>query len=165
MFVHARTDSNYKVVPAQQELVFDSLYKREPKIAQLDPHTRSSLPSRSSTRYVGDFLVTAYDLSEESCGKLPSASDYGITRSGLNVAHQSRQQAMVVAVDPSVIPLGSRVSIIFPDRPHYDGIYLAADIGSKVKQNHLDLFIGDFPNSKQEAERFGRTSARVFLLE
>lgn len=61
----------------------------------------------------------------------------------------------VVAVDPSVIPLGTRMSI-----PGY-GIGIAADTGGAVQGNTIDLW---FPTTAQ-ALRWGRRTVTITLLQ
>jgi 3D (Asp-Asp-Asp) domain-containing protein len=60
----------------------------------------------------------------------------------------------VVAVDPRVISLGSRLYI-----PEY-GFALAADKGSAIKGNRIDLCFDNY----REAMRFGRRSIDVYVL-
>lgn len=60
-----------------------------------------------------------------------------------------------VAVDPSVIPLGSRLYI-----DGY-GYATAMDIGGSIKGNRIDLFF----DSRQEALSWGLRTVKVFILE
>lgn len=113
---------------------------------------------------LGEFTATAYDLSYQSCGKHPGDPGYGVTRNGVNLINKTRTEAMAIAVDPKIIPLGSKVNLIFPDRPQYNGTYTAVDTGTFYGR-HIDVFLGDFssPYPAPEVLQFGRTSARVFL--
>lgn len=61
----------------------------------------------------------------------------------------------IVAVDPKVIPLRSRLYI-----DGY-GYATAMDIGSSIKGNRIDLFF----ESRQEAIKWGRRNVKVFVLE
>jgi 3D (Asp-Asp-Asp) domain-containing protein len=61
----------------------------------------------------------------------------------------------VVAVDPSVIPLGTRMSI-----PGY-GIGIAADTGGAIQGNTIDLW---FPTTEQ-ALQWGRRTVTITLLQ
>ena len=60
----------------------------------------------------------------------------------------------IVAVDPRVIPLGTRVFI-----PGY-GVALAADTGGYIKGERIDLCIEDY----NEAIQFGRRNLEVYIL-
>ena len=95
-------------------------------------------------RYIGECTLTAYCCESKDnphiCG-----TGTGLTASGLPVAPG------MVAVDPSIIPLGSTVII--------NGIsYLAADTG--VTGYHIDIAI----QTHEEAERFGVSSAVVWII-
>lgn len=59
-----------------------------------------------------------------------------------------------VAVDPKIIPLGSVIYI-----KGY-GVFIAEDIGEKVKGKRLDIFV----NSKQEAINLGIKKVEVYKL-
>lgn len=61
----------------------------------------------------------------------------------------------VVAVDPAVIPLGTRLYI------EGYGYATALDVGSSIKGNRIDLF---FP-SKADCQRWGRRMVKVYILE
>lgn len=76
----------------------------------------------------------------------------GITFTGIDVRntiyHPSGHR--IVAVDPSVIPLGSIVEV--------DGVkYKAADTGGAIKGNKLDLLV----SSRSQAINFGRQTKQV----
>ncbi len=77
----------------------------------------------------------------------------GITATGIDL--NSNPNAKVVAVDPSVIPLGSRVWV-----SGY-GEAIAGDTGGDIKGNRIDLH---YPN-KQAANGFGRGSVTVKILK
>lgn len=61
-----------------------------------------------------------------------------------------------VAVDPRVIPLGSKISI-----EGYDGIFYCADTGSAIKGSILDIAVG----SKSEASNLGVQYHKVYLVK
>ncbi len=61
----------------------------------------------------------------------------------------------VVAVDPRVIPLGTRLYV------EGYGYAKALDIGSAIKGNRIDLFF----ETEKEARRFGRRSINVYVLQ
>lgn len=116
--------------------------------------------------YFQDFIITAYDLSYQSCQKLPDHPSYGVTASGVSLKDHTRESAMAIAVDPNVIPLGSKVLIQFPgERSKYNGVYTAVDTGGAINGNRIDIFFGDEKeNVSQEALEFGRSSAKVQVL-
>jgi len=114
------------------------------------------------------FIVSAYDLSFNSCGKSRSSKGYGITASGFDLRGHTLRSARTIATDLSIIPLGSKVRLIFKDSKYkrYDGIYTSRDIGGKIIGRHIDLFVGDFRNRKPSklATQFGNTECEVEII-
>jgi 3D (Asp-Asp-Asp) domain-containing protein len=64
-----------------------------------------------------------------------------------------------VAADPSVLRLGSRIRITVLDES-YNGVYVVADTGPKVRGRHVDLYV---PNCR-DALKFGRRRAEVAVV-
>lgn len=118
---------------------------------------RVLVSSRGKFRYkkVLTMIATAYDLSYESTGKRPGDKYYGITASGTKV------RPGVVAVDPRVIPLGTKLYVQSLDGSKDYGLCVAEDTGSAIKGNRIDLFF----NSREEVMRFGRRKVKVYILE
>ncbi len=100
--------------------------------------------------------ATAYDLSYESTGKRPGDPYYGITRSG------TKARPGVVAVDPKVIPLGTKLYIESLDSEWEDyGLASAEDTGGAIKGNKIDLFM----ENSEDVQKFGRRNVKVYILE
>jgi 3D (Asp-Asp-Asp) domain-containing protein len=70
-----------------------------------------------------------------------------------------RTEAGMVAADPRILPLGTRVQITGAGR--YSGAYVVADTGAKVAGKQLDIYV---PNSAS-AKRFGRRVVHVRVLK
>jgi 3D (Asp-Asp-Asp) domain-containing protein len=73
-------------------------------------------------------------------------------------------QVGTVAVDPSVIPLGSKLYIEgydFAGLPTGGMVAYATDIGGAIKGNHLDIFI---PGSRASLSNFGIQQVKVYRL-
>lgn len=96
---------------------------------------------------LGSFTVTAYCCCEKCCGKSENHPAYGLTKSGTKAT-----EGRTIAVDPSLIPLGTTVYL--NGRP-----YIAEDTGSAIKGNKIDLFI----NNHQRAQEFGVQEMEVKL--
>ncbi len=94
------------------------------------------------TMYV---TATAYTAHCDGCT--------GITYTGINLKDNPNQK--VIAVDPNVIPLGSKVWV------EGYGTAIAADIGGAIKGNRIDVFI---PN-EADAKRFGMQQLRIKIVE
>ncbi len=79
----------------------------------------------------------------------------GLTASGTSA------RVGAIAVDPSVIPLGSRLYITSADGSSWVyGYAVAEDTGGAIKGNRIDLYY----NSEAECNSFGRRSAKVYIL-
>lgn len=114
--------------------------------------------SRGDTfRYkkVIDVRATAYDNSFASNGKNPGDPYYGITASGM------KARRGVIAVDPKVIPLGTRLYVAAADGSWTYGYCIAGDTGGAIKGNKIDLFF----DTAAEVRKFGVRNARVYILE
>ena len=93
--------------------------------------------------------ATAYTSAADECGK----SD-GITASG------AMFEVGVVAVDPRVIPLGTKLYIESVDGKYVYGYCTALDTGGAIKGNKVDLAM----NTKSECFQFGRRKVTVYIL-
>jgi 3D (Asp-Asp-Asp) domain-containing protein len=63
----------------------------------------------------------------------------------------------LIAADPSVLPLGSRVKL---EHPGYSGEYLVADTGGAIRGRRIDIWTP----SSGEAMRFGRRTVKLTVL-
>ena len=113
--------------------------------------------TRGDTRYskVITMNASAYDLSYQSTGKRPGDRYYGITASG------TKARVGAVAVDPRVIPLGTKLYIESLDGTKDYGFAIAEDTGGAIKGNKIDLFF----NTYSECITFGRRNVKVYILE
>lgn len=98
--------------------------------------------------FLGEFTLTAYCPGRCCCGKWAS----GYTATGTLAA-----EGRTIAVDPEVIPYGTRVLLIWPNGAQRS--YIAEDCGGGVNGNHIDVFFNDH----QAARVFGVQSAMVYM--
>lgn len=86
-----------------------------------------------------------------------------IEEGGTITASGTTTQYGTIAVDPSVIPLGSRVYVVSNggDQSWSYGPGLAEDTGGLIKGARIDLFF----MTGEEAEQFGVRPAKVYILE
>ena len=91
-----------------------------------------------------DCIATAY-----SCNGQP-----GITYSG------TPARIGAIAVDPTVIPLGTRMYVVTNDGEYIYGICTAEDIGGSIKGNKVDLYFNTF----DECWIFGVRDCTVYIL-
>lgn len=66
----------------------------------------------------------------------------------------------MIAVDPRVIPLGTRVYIDAPGTA-FDGVFVAEDTGGAIKGNIIDVYM----ETRAKALSFGTQSVKVYILE
>lgn len=101
----------------------------------------SGAPASGREFYVEATAYTAYC---DGCS--------GITATGIDI--RSNPGIKVIAVDPNVIPLGSRVWV------EGYGYAIAGDTGGVIKGNIIDLLV----SSKEEAANWGRRQVRIKVL-
>lgn len=90
-----------------------------------------------SKKYLGNFtLVAYYQGNKTSTGTKPKANH-------------------TIAVDPKVIPYGSKVYI------EGYGTYVAEDCGGGIKGNMIDIYM----NTYNECIQFGRRQAKVYIIK
>lgn len=94
---------------------------------------------------LGSFRLSFYCTCEKCCGAYAT----GLTKSGTTVT-----EGRTIAVDPKVIPLGSRVYI-----DGY-GVFIAEDVGSAIKENKIDIAVGNH----EQALKLGIDEATVYLV-
>ena len=108
----------------------------------------STTTSRNNAAPAGgkEFYVTstAYTASCAGCS--------GITATGINL--KANPGMKVIAVDPNVIPLGSKVWV------EGYGYAIAGDTGGAIKGNKIDVFV----SSKSEAYAWGRKKVLIKVL-
>lgn len=108
-------------------------------------NTTSTVKQASTTKTASSQTITvkatAFTANCEGCS--------GITATGINL--KKNPSAKVIAVDPKVIPLGTKV--------HVEGYgeAIAGDKGGAIKGNKIDVFI----SSKQKAINWGVKTVEV----
>lgn len=113
------------------------LSSTEPKEEKKDKDVATNTKSNFATK---EFKLTAYCPCESCSGGWGTQTSTGKTATA----------GRTIAVDPSVIPYGTKVEI--------DGrTYIAEDCGGGVKGNHIDIFF----NSHNEVKAFGKKNATV----
>ena len=124
---------------------------REPKdeiigIGTREP-SKAVITARGPVQYkeVKEMIATAYYPGPESTGEWAD----GFTATGIKAGFG------IAAVDPEVIPLGTRLYV-----PGY-GHALAADVGGAIKGNRIDLCFETY----NEAIQFGRRTVKVYILD
>ncbi|MGG3466090.1 LysM peptidoglycan-binding domain-containing protein [Neobacillus pocheonensis] len=141
--------------PGLNLLIFDSLNNTNKTVTEKTTEpaaqaTKESAPAApvASTGNTSSkemtVKATAYTASCEGCS--------GTTATGINL--KTNPNAKVIAVDPSVIPLGSKVYV------EGYGEAIAGDTGGAIKGNRIDIFIP----SEHDAVNFGVKQVKVTIL-
>ena len=139
--------------PETDPVLTSEPYEPETTAFYVDPENFYGDPEPEE-EYLGNFILTAYCGCSKCCGKNAKKGADGewlaITRSGVRA-----QKNHTIAVDPKVIPLGTRVRI-------GDVIYTAEDTGGKwVQGKHIDIYLGDH----QAAAEFGCQHGDVWMIK
>ncbi|MFP3512039.1 ubiquitin-like domain-containing protein [Peribacillus sp. SIMBA_075] len=147
----------YKVIKengkeVKRELLSEKVVnKKQDKVVTVGTKTTVAQASRGVTNvsstsgkeiYVSS---TAYTASCKGCS--------GVTSTGVDL--KSSPGAKIIAVDPSVIPMGSKVYV------EGYGYAVAADKGGAIKGNRIDVFF----SSKSDAYRWGAKKVKIRVLD
>ncbi|SFC94257.1 LysM peptidoglycan-binding and 3D domain-containing protein [Bacillus sp. UNCCL81] len=133
------TPTTKESVPAAKESV---------PVTKADASTAKESESKTKDSAGSKVIImeaSAYTASCNGCS--------GITATGIDL--KKNPNTKVISVDPSVIPLGSKVNV------EGYGVAIAGDTGGAIKGNRIDVFI---PN-KQDAINFGRKQVKVTILD
>jgi len=99
--------------------------------------------------------ATAYCACYECCGKYPGNKWYGITATG------TRAKVGTIAVDPRVIPLGTKVYVEGLYGAKNYGYATAEDTGGAIKGKIIDLYF----DTHRETINWGRQQVKVYILK
>jgi 3D (Asp-Asp-Asp) domain-containing protein len=112
----------------------------EEAVVSVLPEKTVEAPAAASTAITTPqaYIATAYNLP-------------GRTASGLRVAKG------IIAADPRVLPLGTRVRL---EAGPYSGEYIVGDTGSAVRGRKIDVWVP----THREACRFGRRNIKLSVL-
>ena len=145
-----RPVQNRVVAVGTGELVSDTQLPQVGKNAQLPLIGEDVivLPSGEVLTYYAkdEYTATAYTMYDAGCDAI--------------TACQTQVRWGVVAVDPSVIPYGTRMFILNADGSFVYGIGTAEDCGSAIQGKRLDLFM----YTLDEAFDYGRQPVAVYFL-
>jgi len=127
-----------KQVLAQPTVAADVKETSAADVKPVEPTVTVETPKSAAPVMTTNYTATAYSL-------------YGKTASGRRVSKG------LIAADPSLLPLGTRVRL---EAGNYSGEYLVADTGGSVRGKRIDIWTP----SGREAMRFGRRMVRLTVL-
>ncbi len=147
----------------KQEKVVSESIKKQPvsKVVAMGTKTTSinalsrggsitGTPSGRSLR----MRATAYTSSYEDTGKSPGSPGFGVTATG-TTARRNPGGYSSIAVDPRVIPLGTKLFV------EGYGYAIAEDTGGAIKGNVIDLYF----DSNVEVANWGSRWVNVYILD
>lgn len=144
--IHKREGLEESFLDVQQEN--ESLKSQQVEKLSTKPKLVTAIESNKHT-FLGNFNTSAYTNDPAENGGY-----HNLTAKGTQL------RKGVVAVDPKVIPLGTKLYIEYADGTPY-GYAIAEDTGGAIKGQKMDIFIG---SSKSAARSFGRQSMRVYKI-
>ncbi|EJP6474037.1 DUF348 domain-containing protein [Clostridium botulinum] len=98
--------------------------------------------------------ATAYTSSYEDTGKSPGSPGFGVTATG-TTARRNPGGYSSIAVDPRVIPLGTKLFV------EGYGYAIAEDTGGAIKGNVIDLYF----DSDVEVSNWGSRWVNIYILD
>lgn len=150
-------------------------FSAQPSIADT-PFSQFQSPKPNSKQYLGEALgktdaegsrpriaanSTPARADEDSDGAQISAPSVSYVATAYSLRGRTASGRMVsrglIAADPRILPLGSRVRL---EHPGYSGEYLVADTGGMIKGKRIDIWTP----STSEAMRFGRRTVKLTVL-
>ena len=146
-----KTKTLTKGVKGERETVYEVTYRDGKEVKRTEQSSRITKEPTNAVVAKGTKISVAGGAINASRTIRMEATAYsggGITASGL-AARVGR-----VAVDPRVIPLGTKLYI-----SGY-GYCVAADTGGAIKGNRVDLYF----NSESQCRQFGRRQVTVYVL-
>jgi 3D (Asp-Asp-Asp) domain-containing protein len=76
----------------------------------------------------------------------------GCTGTGKTASGKIAKQGRTISADTSLIPMGCKVKLDFPNKSQYNGTYIVEDRGGAIKGRKIDLYL----DSHSDAIDFGR---------
>lgn len=111
---------------------------------------------------------------ETSVSYTMNASAYGATKlnggagTGLTAMGKEPVGGQTVAVDPKLIPLGTKLQLTCDSYPSVNGIYIAEDKGGAIKGKKIDIYFDDWNRdphvARKEMLAFGRRTVVVTII-
>lgn len=113
-------------------------------------------PSGTTHVYKKELQVkaTAYTAAASENGKWGAVDYFG-----------NKLKVGTIAVDPNMIPLGTKLFVTgydFAGLPSGGMLATASDMGGAIKGNRIDIFV---PGTTQQASKFGFQDVKVYILQ
>lgn len=136
---------------SEPEYVPDYSYIPETEYVPEPEYSAPSYYGNTITTSTGEVITYSYSMSVTAT----AYTGGGTTATGTPARYGA------IAVDPSVIPYGTRMYIVSDDGQYIYGYATAEDCGGAVKGNIIDLYFDSYNTCIQ----FGRRSCTVYFLD
>lgn len=145
----------YEEIYQNGQLVSTTLLKDEITRNSVDKVVKKGIKEPVVVASTKDVYVGAKNASNQISGKKLKVNStayagHTITATG------TKPKWGTIAVDPKVIPYGTKVYI-----PQFNKTFVAEDCGGAIKGNKIDIFM----NSKSEAYDWGRRNIDIVILD
>ena len=130
-------------------------FSGNPDYRQSDTSQKSVVLNSEGGTVPGTNLRFSQLLSFQATAYYCEPWESGITYTGT----QARVGA--IAVDPDIIPLGTKMYIVSADGEYLYGYCVAEDTGGAIQGNIVDLFF----NTYEECIQFGRRDVLIYILD
>ena len=151
--------------------LFVGLFYVQPSVGEAFERANDSRDGIQTTEINNNLLVSTASSVNESSDDSKASTEAKTEKAGLKTnlfkatayclkgrtANGGGVRRGIVAADPRVLPLGTRIQI---NSGSYSGTYIVADTGGAVRGRILDVWVP----SCSEALRFGRKSISVSVL-
>ena len=111
-------------------------------------------------------IVSAHKVMATAYGSSPMNGGAGTGKAAIGV---KPVEGVTIAVDPNMIPLGSKVMIDCPSYPEVNGLKIAQDTGGDIVGNRIDIYFDDITSDPIEANKrmrdFGFREVTIYVVK
>ena len=154
----------YKNSQEQSRIVLEETLLEQPVDQIVAVGTGAQVGEERDMPLIGDgvIVLSTGEVLTYTSSKIFNATAYTHTDAGCDriTATGTRVRVGTVAVDPRVIPYGTRMFIVTNDGSYVYGIATAEDCGGAIKQNRIDLYF----ETTSQCFKFGRRTCTVYFL-
>ena len=159
-----RAEAGYVNGRETNRVVLEETVLEQPVNAVIAVGTGENVGQTQTKPLIGDgvIVLSTGEVLTYTSSKTFNATAYTHTDAGCDriTATGTRVRVGTVAVDPRVIPYGTRMFIVTNDGSYVYGIATAEDCGGAIKQNRIDLYF----ETTSQCFKFGRRTCTVYFL-
>lgn len=141
----------------EKTIVKEKIDEETARTEHKEPATEETPPTEY--KEVIEVKATAYCLCKKCCGKSETHPEYGVTASGLKIVPGTNMK--VIAVDPNLVPLGTKVYVEGLNGAADYGYAIAADTGSAIKNKKIDLYM----DTHAASLKWGVKNVKVYIID